>query len=215
MVLRRPQMKTRKKIFQTAIVGFLLVVATNARALTLAKDTVYESKFSVSDPTWSIWNDVVYLINSTTDTLRIEAIYFSVPPGKYAQISVGFWHPYFEDGPVSGIVIDDRQPYVTLSEQDRTMYPHVRVPISGIKVERCINCPVAQGGSATIAMDTLVMHLIFETKQSLDTLVVIGDIQSVSTGTIPQPFGQASKGIREYKYRPYHLFNILGRDLPF
>jgi hypothetical protein len=186
-----------------------------AQALSLSKDTVYESRFSQSDPEWTVWNDSVTLINKTQDTVKIEAIYFEVPPGKYAEIKIGFGEHYIKEGRLSGIVISSRQPYIALSDRERTMFSNLRVPISGFYMERCINCPLSGVGASANTMDTLVTYLIFDTKVKRDTLVVIGDVRSVSTGFNSKGTPSQPVGYKETEFRPFSFFNILGRYLSF
>jgi hypothetical protein len=206
-------MQMRPVYFPLILVAALLALSQKAQALSLSKDTVYESRFSQGDPTWSIWNDSVSLINKTQDTVTIEAIYYSVPAGKVAQLQFGFGEPYMREGNLSGIVIYYTRPYIIFDEREKTMFPYRRVPISGFYMERCIECPLSGAGSSQNAMDTLVTYLIFETKLKRDTLVVIGDVRPVSTGFNSK--GKPSQTVGSSQFRPYSFFNILGRFLPF
>ena len=108
----------------------LILAARDIHALTLTKDTVYESVFSETDPSWAIWNDSTSLINTTSDTARMDAMLFLVPKGKYAELGMGYGKAYRKDGFVGGTVLQAGRPYDPIWDPGKTIPPGGRVPIT-------------------------------------------------------------------------------------
>jgi hypothetical protein len=173
-------------------------------ALTLTKDTVYETAYLG-------WNDSTSLLNKSSDSVRITAISFSVPPGKYAELRLGFGSPYVKFGNIGGPVIHSEGiQFDSFGQTEIIIPPGGRIPITGFQISYCIECPAAQNRNARDEMDTVAAYLIFDTKIKKDTLVAIGDIQ-MTANAILKPLRSRKPnrdGMESWLFWP---FNILGQ----
>lgn len=201
----------KNKIFRFTLVMLLLGTAQGVYALSLTKDTVYESTFPLPQDSWASWHDSVSLLNSASDTAKIESILFVAPEGRVAHLEIGLRKPYQKTGYVDGIVLRSGQPYSIVSDQGKRIPPGGRVPITGFRIQECIACPVGQGNANGNSADTLAMLLVFDTGSSRDTLVILGNIDGQPSATYlnisPQRGGFKGRGGLE----GLRLFNFLGR----
>jgi hypothetical protein len=188
----------------------LLWAAGEVHALTLTKDTVYESIFTETDPNWAIWNDSTSLINNTGDTVSMESILFLIPKGKYAELGMGYGKAYRKEGSVGGAVLHAGRPYDPIWDPGKTIPPGARVPITGFQMANCIECPLEKGAGAGDDRDTLIAYLIFDTQLDKDTLVVIGEVSKGMSGIrIPYRPREMKRGGMEF--RNFRYFDFLGR----
>jgi hypothetical protein len=197
---------------QWFIPAFILILVPHAHALKLTKDTVRESTFPHSGSTSATWHDSVSLINTTSDTLSMDVIHFVVPQGKEAHLRIGYKVPYRSSGDVEGIVVQSAQPLRFAFASEKRILPRERIPITGFSMETCIECPTGEGYNPNARQDTIRTYVIFETKVSRDTLVVIGTISATSSGIrfparpFKSPADNGNKGSRQH-----HFFNSLGQ----
>jgi hypothetical protein len=207
-------MKTKNIGYPLAMIISLSLISRDAHALSLTKDTVYESRFSGTSSSWAIWNDSVSLLNRTSDTVKMKAIIFTVPEGKIAELGMGYGKPYRKDGPVGGAVLHPDRPYDPIWQPGKVIPPGGRVPITGFQMSNCIECPVTEGILATSEMDTLITYVIFDTSVRRDTLVVIGDISKSPSG-IGRPYRVREMSKNGPGSRILRFFNLLGQTRLF
>ena len=167
---------TPPKVF---LIAFLFVIQ-GTHALTLSKDTVYESSFLGR-------NDSTSLINTSTDTVRIDSILFLPPQRKYAELDFGYNNPYSKNGPVDGPILMANRRFTFSHPEDQVIPPKKKKLITGFIMEICIACPLGNFGSSSGKMDTLKTLLIFSLKGGeQDTLVVIGDVSTDPVSIFPR-----------------------------
>jgi hypothetical protein len=142
----------------------------------------------------------------------MEAIYFIAPQGKEAHLQMGYKVPYRRDGILEGIVIQSNWPYRFSSTSEKRILPRERISITGFKMETCIECPTGGGFNPNAPQDTITTYLVFETKVSRDTLVVIGTISATSSGIRFQvpPASSPAKDGRKDSWQ-HRFFNGLGQ----
>jgi hypothetical protein len=202
-VFGRDIMQANKIGYRLASLVVLFFMAQNIHAWILTKDTVYET-------TYLGWNDSASLLNKTSDTVKIDSIKFSVPPGKYAEIAIRYGMPYQKYGTVGGPVFHARRSYANLDPGLSTIPPGGRILISGFDMEICLECPLAKASSASGDRDTLLTYLIFDTKEKSDTLVVIGVVDKTTSGIRiplrPREMKMGGTGSRNFLF-----FDFLGR----
>lgn len=194
--------------FANMALGFML---QNVDALSLTKKKVYVSTRPIPNDSWATWNDSTSLINTTSDTLILNALYFKVPNGYYAELEIGLNVPYRKDGNISGAVVNSNQNYTPFPGQLKPILPNARIPITGFWVASCIQCPVGQNSGSGNSSDTLSMLLVFETKVSLDTLIIIGPIAKAFSSMVIAPVSPNFKMENNNGPVGNHYFNILGQ----
>ena len=171
-----------QRIFFTPPKVFLIIflfVIQGTHALTVSKDTVYESSFLGR-------NDSTSLVNNSSDTVRLDYAIFVPPSRVAADLGFGYNEPYSKNGIVLGFVARaDQRLY--FSSPSNIILPKTKILITGFVMDNCIYCPTGGSSSSGGKMDTLKTLLLFYLKGGgQDTLVVIGDVSTDPVSIFPR-----------------------------